>query len=485
MMANSERFTSRWGLVLAAIGMAVGAGNIWRFPRMVAENGGSAFLIAWLIFLFLWSMPLLIAEFAIGKHTRLGTIGSFGRIMGNRFAWMGSFVGFCTMAIMFYYSVVTGWSLFYFLQSISGGLASSSNYSSFWGSFTTSYNPLLFHIVAISFAALVISRGVVKGIERVAKIFVPALFVLLVIAAIRALFLPNAAAGLNFLFYPNLDKLLDYRVWLQALSQSAWSTGAGWGLILTYAVYMKQKEDVNMNAFLTGLGNNSASLIVALAIIPTVFSLLSESAAHEAMNAGNQGLTFIWMPRLFDQMPLGSTFSTVFFLTLFIAALSSLIPMVELATRIFVDFGMERKKALSFVWLGTLLLGVPSALSLPVLDNQDWTWGFGLIVSGLFFALAVRRFGAEKFRLNLVNTAPHDLHVGKWYTFILKYVIPIEFAVLILWWSYESVNVFDTESWWNPLRPFSLGTWIFQVGVVLVLFKLFNNKIVSKIKVQA
>ncbi len=484
-MANSERFTSRWGLILAAIGMAVGAGNIWRFPRMVAENGGSAFLIAWLIFLFLWSMPLLIAEFAIGKHTRLGTVGSFGRIMGNKFAWMGSFVGFCTMAIMFYYSVVTGWSLFYLVQSVSGGLTSGADYASVWDSFTTSYWPLLFHLIAISFAAFVINRGVVRGIERVAKIFVPLLFVLLIIAAVRALFLPNAAAGLNFLFYPDLEKLFDYRVWLQGLSQSAWSTGAAWGLILTYAVYMKEKEDVNMNAFLTGLGNNSASLIVALAVIPTVFSILSEAEAHEAMNAGNQGLTFIWMPKLFEQMPLGDAFSAVFFLALFIAALSSLIPMVELTTRIFIDFGLTRKRAVSFVWLGTLLLGVPSALSLDVFNNQDWTWGLGLIVSGFFFAMAVRKFGAEDFRVKLVNTAPHDLHVGKWYSFILKYVIPIEFAVLIIWWSYQSVTSYETEGWWNPFKPYSLGTCIFQWGVALVLFKLFNNKIVSTIKVQA
>ena len=140
-MSVPERFTSRWGLILAAIGMAVGAGNIWRFPRIVAENGGSAFLIPWIIFLFIWSIPLLIAEFAIGKHTRKGTIGSFAQIMGGKFAWMGSFVGFCTMGIMFYYSVVTGWSLFYFVQSISGKLATTGDYETYWNWFSTSYWP--------------------------------------------------------------------------------------------------------------------------------------------------------------------------------------------------------------------------------------------------------------------------------------------------------------------------------------------------------
>ncbi|MCH8125786.1 sodium-dependent transporter [candidate division KSB1 bacterium] len=484
-MSVPERFTSRWGLILAAIGMAVGAGNIWRFPRIVAENGGSAFLIPWIIFLFIWSIPLLIAEFAIGKHTRKGTIGSFAQIMGGKFAWMGSFVGFCTMGIMFYYSVVTGWSLFYFVQSISGKLATTGDYETYWNWFSTSYWPLLVHLIAISFAGIVVYKGIVKGIEKAAKIFVPLLFILLIIAAARALFLPNALAGLNFLFNPDFDKLLDYQVWLQALSQSAWSTGAGWGLILTYAVYMKQKEDVNLNAYLVGLGNNSASLIVALAIIPTVFSILGESKALEVMSQGNQGFTFIWMPQLFNQMAMGSLFSTVFFFALFIAALSSLIPMVELTARIFMDFGMERQKAVKFVWLGTLLLGVPSALSLDFFDNQDWNWGLGLMLSGFFFALAVRKFGAEKFRTELVNTAPNDLRVGKWYSFLIKYVIPIEFVVLIVWWSYQSVTVYEPESWWNPFKPFSLGTCIFQWGIAIGLFMLFNKKIVNKIHMEA
>ncbi|TDI85670.1 MAG: sodium-dependent transporter, partial [Caldithrix sp.] len=323
-MKQAEFFSSRWGLILAALGMAVGTGNIWRFPRIVAQNGGGSFLIPWVIFLFLWSIPLLIIEFTIGRETRYGTVGAFGKFLGKKFTWMGAFVGFCTMAIMFYYSVVMGWCLKYLVAALSGntGLFESQ---AFWESFTTSYQPVGFHLLAMTLGFFVIYKGVVAGIERANKILIPLLFSLLLLAAVRALTLPGAMSGLNYLFEPNLAALLNYRTWLEALSQSAWSTGAGWGLILTYAVYMKKEEGVVLNSFIAGLGNNTASLLAAMVILPTIFAILPYDEAMRAMASGNTGLTFIWIPKLFEQMPLGSFFMIVFFLALASAALSSLI----------------------------------------------------------------------------------------------------------------------------------------------------------------
>jgi len=322
-MKQSEFFSSRWGLILAALGMAVGTGNIWRFPRIVAENGGGSFLIPWIIFLFLWSIPLLIIEFSLGKETRMGTVGAFGKFLGKKFTWMGAFVGFCTMAIMFYYSVVMGWCVKFFVASLSGdsGLAQSEQY---WNSFTSGYQPVFFHFIAMALGSFVIYKGVVAGIEKANKILIPTLFLLLILAAVRALTLPGAMAGLDYLFKPDLDLLLNHKTWLEALTQSAWSTGAGWGLILTYAVYMKKKEDVVLNSFIAGLGNNSASLLAAMVILPTIFAILPYEEAMQAVGAGNQGLTFIWIPQLFGQMPFGSFFMTIFFLALTAAALSSL-----------------------------------------------------------------------------------------------------------------------------------------------------------------
>jgi len=272
-MAAKELFTSRMGLVLAALGMALGTGNIWRFPRIIAENGGGTFLIPWIIFLFLWSIPLLILEFALGKATRKGTIGAFGKIMGKKYGWMGSYVGFCAMGIMFYYSVVAGWCFKYLLAAFQGTVMSQDGLQ-YWNAFIdTKYQPLFFHFIAMAIGSFIIFKGVVKGIEKVNKFLIPSLFILLLLALGRSLTLPGAIEGVNYLFTPHWGDLLHYKIWLEALTQSAWSTGAAWGLILTYAVYMKEKEDIVLNAGIIGLGDYGVSLIAALAIVPVVFAL--------------------------------------------------------------------------------------------------------------------------------------------------------------------------------------------------------------------
>jgi len=472
-MKQSEFFSSRWGLILAALGMAVGTGNIWRFPRIVAQNGGGSFLIPWIIFLFLWSIPLLIIEFSLGKETRFGTVGAFGKFLGKKFTWMGAFVGFCTMAIMFYYSVVMGWCVKFFVASLSGdsGLMQSEQY---WNTFTSGYQPVFFHFIAMALGSFVIYKGVVAGIEKANKILIPTLFLLLILAAVRALTLPGAVAGLDYLFKPDLDLLLNYKTWLEALTQSAWSTGAGWGLILTYAVYMKQKEDVVLNSFIAGLGNNSASLIAAMAILPTIFAILPYEEAMQAVGAGNQGLTFIWIPQLFGQMPFGSFFMTIFFLALTAAALSSLIAMIELSTRIFMDAGLQRPKAILFVGSCGFLLGLPSAFSLNFLNNQDWVWGLGLILSGIFVAFAAIKYGVDKFRTELVNSEGNDIAAGTWFNFIVKILIPIEFVALLGWWFWQTIAG-DPEGWWAPFKTYSLGTVLLQWVIALVVLIAAGN----------
>lgn len=478
-MRQTELFSTRWALILAALGMAVGTGNIWRFPRIVAQNGGGSFLIPWLIFLFLWSIPLLIIEFAIGKETRYGTVGAFGKFLGRKYTWMGAFVGFCTMAIMFYYSVVMGWCVKYFLAALfgDGGLGQPQTY---WDGFTSSYEPVLFHLIAIAAGSFVIYKGVAGGIERANRILIPSLFVLLVAAAVRALTLPGALTGLEFLFRPELDKLFHYKTWLEALSQSAWSTGAGWGLILTYAVYMKKREDIVLNSFIAGLGNNSASLLAGIVILPTIFAVLPYQEAMQAVDSGNTGLTFIWIPALFQKMPLGGFFMMVFFLALTFAAVSSLLAMIELATRIFMDAGLQRSQAIVFVGITAFVLGLPSALSLDFFNNQDWAWGLGLIVSGMFFAFAVIRYGPERARTRLINAEGNDLNVGTWFNVVVTYLIPLEFVVLLIWWFWQAIAAYDPEGWWNPFRTYSMGTCVFQWGLALLIFGLLNNWLYRK-----
>ena len=467
----SERFHSRWGLILATLGMAVGTGNIWRFPRIVASNGGGSFLVAWVLFLFLWSVPLMIVEFSFGKRARRGAIGAFRHLAGDGAGWMGGWVALCATAIMFYYSVVAGWCLRYFVASIRGELRGGDS-ESFWSGFAGSHEAFFTHAAALTIAVAVVWFGV-RGIERVAKLLIPLLAFLVIVLAVRAVTLPGAAAGLEFLFRPEWSALADVNIWLQALTQNAWDTGAGWGLILTYAIYMRSREDVPLNAFLIGLGNNAMSLLAGIMVLCTVFAI-NPGARDQIVGAGNEGLTFIWMPRLFEQMPAGGFFMSFFFLALSFAALTSLISMIELVTRLLIDAGLTRHKALGLVVLGGLWFGAPSALSLDFLHNQDWVWGVGLMLSGLFFAIAARRFGVERLRREVVNGEGSDLKVGRWWSFLVGVVVPVEAVILMVWWLWEARS-WDPEGWLHPFRAETVGTVLLQWLVALTLLFFLNR----------
>ena len=478
----SEKFTSRWGLLIAALGMAVGTGNIWRFPRILAQNGGGAFLIPWLLFLFLWAIPLLMVESGMGRKTGYGVVGSFGKVMGRRFTWVGCFVGFIPMAITFYYSVVAGWCVKYLLGALNGSLSDVDG-PAYWETFQASgWEPIFFHFVAMSLGCVIIYRGVARGIELATKIMLPLLFLLLGAASIRALTLPGALAGLDYMFNPNWADLLNYEVWLQALSQSAWSTGAGWGLLLTYSVYTHNKrDDIVANSMTIGLGNNSASLLAAMVVIPTVFAVLPAIQATEVLRdsgPANTGLSFIWIPQLFGQIPGGQVFLVMFFAALVVAAISSLIAQLELVVRIFIDAGLTRQRAVMLVGGGSFMLGIPSAINLNFFANQDNVWGIGLMLSGFFFALAVRKYGVRRFRADFIETADNEIPAGRWLDFALGVLIPLQFGVMIVWWLWQTAT--SAEAWWNPFGVFTLGTCLVQWGIVLVVFYLANNAIADR-----
>ncbi len=475
-MAGRELFSSRGAIILAGLGMAVGTGNLWRFPRIAAQNGGAAFLIPWMIFLVTWSLPLLIAEFGVGRGGRRGPIGAFAALLGRRYAWMGGFIAVTTIMIMFYYSVVTGWTLKYVMVSALDGVPSDSE--GFWTAYSRSvWQPVGFHVVSILVAVAVVSRGIVGGIERANRLLIPMLFMLLLVAVGRAVTLDGADSGLRFLFQPDLTALGNYRIWLEALTQSAWSTGAGWGLILTYAVYVDRKEDVVINSVAIGVGNNVASLLAGMAILPTAFALLSTADAEAAMASGNTGLTFIWIPQLFERVPGGTVVLPLFFLALFCAALSSLIAMVELATRVLIDTGVSRVAAVRFVGAGAVVCGIPAATSMAVFENQDWVWGLGLMLSGLFISIAVGRYGRERFRQDLVNAVPGVTRLGPVFGWVVTFGIPAQFAVMFGWWMYQAVAVYDPENWFNPIRMYSLGTCLLQWGIALGLLWAFNSRL--------
>jgi NSS family neurotransmitter:Na+ symporter len=482
--ASEQRFSSRWTLLLSVLGIAVGTGNIWRFPRIAAQSGGDdgagAFLFAWLTCLLVWSIPLIIAEYALGQRGRKGVIGTFTKLAGERFAWMGAFVGFVATAIMFYYAVVAGWCFFYTTESLFAGLPlTTESAMTTWDSFQAGGWPLIFHAAAMGIGAIACWQGV-KSIERANRVLVPTLLVIVVIAVIRALTLPGSGAGLAYLFTPEWGQLTEPRLWLEALTQNAWDTGAGWGLILSYAAYMRKEHGVVRNAVLTGVGNNTVSLLSATMIFGTVFAVLGTEMSRPEMlevmrtsGPASTGLTFIWMPQLFAQMAFGKVLAVLFFLALSFAALSSLISMIELASRALVDFGLPRRRAVATVAGVGFVLGVPSALNLTFFANQDFVWGVALMISGAFVAFAVISYGAERLRQEMIT--PADWRLPRAWDVMIRYVIPIEAIVLLTWWLGLAATVYAPDTWYNPFEPFSVMTCLVQWALALGLFLALNR----------
>ena len=484
MASKSEVFSSRWGMLLAMLGMAVGTGNIWRFPRIAASNGGGSFLVAWVVFLLLWSVPLLILEFGMGRATRSGTIKAFIKTIGPKFAWMGAWVALVATAILFYYSVVMGWTIRFFLASVTGDVPSAVP-EGFWEGYAGTPEALLTHVVAMAMGLFVVSKGV-KGIETAARFLIPSLIVLVIVLAIRAITLPGSSAGLAFLFTPQFSELANARIWLEALTQNAWDTGAGWGLVLTYAIYMRSREDTALNAFVIGFGNNSMSLLAGIMVLGTVFAVMPD-AADQIVGAGNEGLTFIWVPQLFALIPGGQFFMALFFLALVFAAWTSMVAMIELASRILIDLGLSRGRAIATVGAAGILFGTPSALNWtetpgagPFFANQDWVWGVGLMLSGFFFAFAVLRYGVTRWREQYINTGDSDIHIGAWWDWTIRLVM-VEAVVLMAWWLYQAQGESFAETW-TLFSPLNVGSVLIQWAIGLGALLLLNGWIVSRIE---
>jgi NSS family neurotransmitter:Na+ symporter len=329
------------------------------------------------------------------------------------------------------------------------------------------------HVVAMSLSLFVVSRGV-KGIETAAKVLIPSLVVLVIVLAVRAVTLPGAEAGLAFLFTPDWAALGNYEIWIQALTQNAWDTGAGWGLVVTYAVYMRTREDTALNAFVVGFGNNSMSLLAGIMVLCTVFSVMP-GAAGEIVGAGNEGLTFIWVPELFSLIPGGRFFQALFFLALVFAAWTSLVSMIELAARALRDQGMSRGRAIAIVGAAGILFGIPSALRIEIFQNQDWVWGVGLMVSGFFFAFAVLRYGVTKWRQTFINHEDSDVHIGAWWDWAIR-LVALEAVVLAGWWLW-SARGSDFAATWTLFSPYNVGSVLIQFGVALAILLFLNRRI--------
>jgi NSS family neurotransmitter:Na+ symporter len=355
-----------------------------------------------------------------------------------------------------------------------------------WDGFQGGGFPVGFHALAMGLGAIVVWNGI-RSIERANLVLIPALLLIVLISLGRTLTLDGASEGIAFLFTPDWSTLAKPRIWLEALTQNAWDTGAGWGLILTYGAYMQSKHGVVKNAIITGVGNNMVSLLAAIVIFGTVFAILgaqmSKGEVLDVMQTSGPaatGLTFIWMPQLFAKMPAGSIFAILFFLGLSFAAFSSLISMIELSTRILVDFGIARRQAILGVCIVGFTLGIPSAINLEFFANQDFVWGVALMISGAFIAFAVIRQGAARFRTESIDNQPDDWNAGPIWDALIRFVIPSLAAVLLGWWLYQAAAVYAPDRWFDPFDPFSVMTCLAQWGIVLFLLILLNRRVARR-----
>ena len=488
--SRPDLFSSRLALLLAALGMAIGAGNIWRFPRILAkfEGGGGTFLIPWAIFLFTWSIPLLLVETAIGRKTRAGVIASMGMLMGKGRAWLGAFVALCTTMIMCYYAVVAGWCLLYVIECLRGEVATLDHVAAqgYFESIGQSGWSALAMLVAFGIAGFFVARGIRGGIELANKIFLPVLFVLLLVLVVAGLQKEGAGDGVAYLFRVDWNALATADPWLEGLSQSAWSTGAGWGLLLVLSVGAKSRDNSVGDAFLTGIGNNLASLVAALATIPAVFAMLAVVAPEASLTevlqtnaSGGTGIAMVWLPKIFAGLGDGGPLlGTIFFVALSFAATTSLIAMLELATRSFVDLGLERRRALLVVLIGGALLGLPSALSLDVFANQDWAWGVGLMVSGFLFSVAVAFVGYRRFREEWIGLRG-DGFARRGLDALLMLGIPLQFVLLLGWWFWQSFgwSKGEASAAFDPFGTYTIGTCLFQWAVAFALLFALNRRL--------
>ena len=344
---SRDSFGSRFGALLAMAGSAVGLGNLWRFPYLVGENGGAAFIIIYVILSFVICLPIFISEFVIGRRSQENAYSAFRDLSGgSAWRWVGLFTIFVPMVVLSYYSVIGGWSIEYLLKSctfsFTGG-ASQASINTFFTNFVTStWGPLAVHTAFLLLTMLIVVVGIKDGIERFSKVMMPLLFLMVLSIAIYSLTLPGAMAGVDYLFNPDFSKITG-KACAAALGQAFFSLSLGFGTILTYASYVDKKEDILFQSTATAASDLMFALVAGLAIMPAVFAFgISPQAGP--------GLVFETLPYVFGQMPAGGLVAILFFLALLVAALTSSISMLEVA----VAYLVEEKK-IPRIWACVIL----------------------------------------------------------------------------------------------------------------------------------
>ena len=356
---------SRIGFILATVGSAVGLGAIWKFPYMAGTNGGSVFMIPYIFFSLTVGVSLLIAEFAMGRAGRAGPMKSLSRVIGKGWGFFGGVGVFTVFLILSFYSVVGGWCIKYLFDAATGsGLVSDpAQLGEHFGAFVSNGTETFLCLVAfLVLTAAVVLKGVQSGIERIAKVLMPLLFVLMIVLIIRGLTLPGGFKGIEFLFLPHWSDFNGSALF-QAMGFTFFSLSLGAGTMITYGSYLNPKADLPNSVMWIVILGIVSSLLGGLMIMPSVFAFGVDPGA-------GPGLTFVTMPAIFAKMPMGQLFAVAFYLCLVVAALTSSVSMLEaccaLLTR---SFNWSRRRAILITFTGALIVGLASTLSFGEWSN--------------------------------------------------------------------------------------------------------------------
>lgn len=433
-------WSSTLGFILATSGAAIGLGNIQRFPYITAEGGGAAFVLIYLACVLLLGLPLILVEFSIGRHTERNPVCALEKLRPRAHHWKAvGFLGVLTaFFILTYYSVIGGWTLGYIVEM---GLSHDVSIKEF------AADPVIvlgYMALFLAITMLILMKGVKKGIERYSKIFMPILFVLLIILVARSLTLPGSFEGIKFYLQPDFSEV-TWKTWLLALGQAFFSLSIGEAVLITYGSYASKKENLPLSASYIVLFDLLIALLAGFIIFPALASFGFEPKQ-------GMGLTFIVLPKVFLMMPFGAFFGALFFLLLAFAAITTAIALLEMPVIYLIDsWHWTRKKA---VWvMGTLafLIGIPSALSrgsserlsnmtlsnLPFTgfyEIMDFIWGnLGMVITGGLLAIFTGWvWGTREASKELEISCKSFAVIRPYWAFAVKFLAPIFIVIILL-----------------------------------------------------
>lgn len=448
-MASNQKFASKIGMIAATVGSAVGLGNVWRFPAEVQANGGAVFLLIYIACIFLLGIPVMTAEFALGRGGESDASGVFARVTPRHKAWgaTGVMAILASYLILSFYMVVSGWTFEYLVQSITGGLYSSQltgeeAFRDKMGSFITgTYRPIVMTVVMILANMYVLIRGVQKGIEKMSNIMMPVLFLLLVVFCGVSLSLDKATEGLEFFLRPDFSSVTP-ATFVNALGQSFFSLSLAMGILVTYASYFPSDAKLTRTAVTVSLLDLMVAFFMGIIIFPavTTFGLQDSNLAGSA-------LVFITLPEIFAQMGGTRIWSSLFFLLLTVAAFTSTISLAEVSVAFMQKrIGLSRVKAVLCVTLPLLILSPICSLSvgpwsgyticgLTIFDFLDTvTTNFMLPIGGILLCIYMGWIAPKAFfRREITNDGALRSRALRVIYFIVRWIAPVLIAIILLW----------------------------------------------------